>query len=314
LFTLAGYMQSDTQNVSGLLSFLQERPSVGDAERVTPPSPYAGRPDPEQIGHAQTMEALGRITGGIAHELNNMLLAINLNLEALADEISPSETTQPMFDGAQQAVEQARDVTAQLLAFARRQPLDAGDFDLNHAVTEARALIRLVLPANVEFVPQLDPGAGTVRADRAQFEMALINIALNAGDAMPHGGRLAIATSPADAAGNVMVTIKDTGHGMNPAVAARAFEPFFTTRSDSGRNGLGLSQVYGYIRQSGGRATIESGPAGTTVRLWLPAGRATPMTQQTDMAAQTSRGETIPVVEDAPLVRHAVGCMLSDFG
>src|SRR5580704_16718217 len=145
----------------------------------------AGRRRDDKLGQAQKMEALGQITGGIAHELNNMLLAINLNLEALTEEVPASETTQPLFDGAQAAIEQATNVILQLLAYSRRRPLHAAEFDVNRAVLQTRTLLRLVLPANIAIETRLDPESGQVVADRSQFEMALLNLALNAGDAMP---------------------------------------------------------------------------------------------------------------------------------
>jgi nitrogen-specific signal transduction histidine kinase/CheY-like chemotaxis protein len=278
----------------------------------------------EQLGHAQKMEALGQITGGIAHELNNMLLTINLNLESLAEEVPAAATVQPLFDGAQQAIEQAKNLILQLLAFSRRQPLDTAEFDVNRAVEEARMLLRLVLPANIDIETSLSPAAGIVLADRNQFEMALLNTALNAGDAMPRGGRLTIETSrvggapgtaaicPGDAANYALIAVRDTGAGMAPAVAARAFEPFFTTKADLGRSGLGLSQVYGYARQSGGHVEIDSSPGGTAVRILLPCG----VTSAPHRFALSGRGsgEIILMVEDAPLVRHAVCRMLSDLG
>jgi CheY-like chemotaxis protein len=166
-----------------------------------------------------------------------------------------------------------------------------------------------------------------VFADRSQFEMALLNLALNAGDAMPRGGSLTIETARIDAGAGgaairpalahrdyALIAVRDTGTGMAPAVAARAFEPFFTTKSDSGRSGLGLSQVYGYAKQSGGHAEIDGGTGGTTVRLLLPCGGATGPVRRQVAASNRGGGETILMVEDAPLVRRAVARMLSDLG
>jgi nitrogen-specific signal transduction histidine kinase/CheY-like chemotaxis protein len=299
---------------------------VGDAQPMTPHAKTATAQDLAQLGHVQKMEALGQITGGIAHELNNMLLAINLNLEALAEEIPMSAATQPMFDGAQQAIGQATDLILQLLAFSRRRELAAADFDVNRAVSETHVLLRLVLPANIEIEETPHPHGLTVFADRSQFEMALLNIALNAGEAMPRGGRLRIAISriaaggehavpPGLAAGDyALITVSDTGEGMTPEIAARAFEPFFTTRSGAGRSGLGLSQVYGYAKQSGGRAEIDCSPGGTTVRLLLPLRRAAAPIRRKEPTPHIGRGETILMVEDTPLVRHAVARMLTDLG
>jgi len=300
---------------------------VSEVDRVVPFLAAAGRRKNDKLGQAQNMEALGQITGGIAHELNNMLLAINLNLEALSQEVLPTEATQPLFDGAQAAIEQATNIILQLLAYSRRQPLDAADFDVNRAVVETRTLLRLVLPANIAIETDLSPHAAWVFADRSQFEMALLNLALNAGDAMPRGGTLTIETARIDAGDSdaaiqpglaprdyALITVRDTGTGMAPAVSARAFEPFFTTKSDCGRSGLGLSQVYGYAKQSGGYAEIGSQSSGTTVRLFLPCRRAAKPARHQVALPSGGSGETVLLVEDAPLVRRAVTRMLSDLG
>jgi nitrogen-specific signal transduction histidine kinase len=298
---------------------------VGDVDKIVPFLEAAGRRRDDRLGGAQKMEALGQITGGIAHELNNMLLAINLNLEALTEEVAPTATTQPLFDGAQAAIEQATNVIQQLLAYSRRQPLHAADFDVNRAVLETRTLLRLVLPANIAVETRLNRQVGPVFADRSQFEMALLNLALNAGDAMPSGGTLTIETAriaagdddaphalaPGDYA---LIAVRDTGAGMAVAVAARAFEPFYTTKADAGRSGLGLSQVYGYARQSGGRAEIDSGTGGTTIRLLLPFSAEAAPARDPVAAPADGAGETILVVEDTPLVRNAVTRMLGDLG
>jgi nitrogen-specific signal transduction histidine kinase len=300
---------------------------VGEANRVVPFTASVGRRKADKIGPAQKMEALGQITGGIAHELNNMLLAINLNLEALSEEVPATATTQPLFDGAQAAIEQATNVILQLLAYSRRQPLDSADFDVNRAVVEIRTLLRLVLPANIAIETDLSPRAAWVYADRSQFEMALLNLALNASEAMPRGGALTIATARVDAGNGkatiqpglaprdyALITVRDTGAGMPPVVSARAFEPFFTTKADQGRSGLGLSQVHGYAKQSGGHAEIESHPSGTSVRLFLPCSRAAEPVRHQLARPRGGSGETILMVEDAPIVRRAVARMLSDLG
>ena len=300
---------------------------VGEVDRVVPFLAAAGRRKNDKLGHAQKMEALGQITGGIAHELNNMLLAINLNLEALTEEVTPTEATQPLFDGAQAAIEQATNVILQLLAYSRRQPLDAADFDVNRAIVETHTLLRLVLPANIAIETDLSPHAAWVFADRNQFEMALLNLALNASDAMPRGGTLTIETVRIDAGDSdatlqpglaprdyALVTVRDTGTGMAPAVSARAFEPFFTTKSNSGHSGLGLSQVYGYARQSGGHVEISNQQGGTAVRLFLPCSYAAKPVRHEVAVPGRGSGRTILVVEDAAIVRRAVARMLSDLG
>jgi nitrogen-specific signal transduction histidine kinase len=289
-------------------------------------APAAPRPE-AQLRHAQKLDAISQIAGGIAHEFNNLLLAVNLNLEAIADEVKASATTQPLFDAAQDAIEQVRDLIRQLLAFSGRQPLEPTNFDINHAVLEARAMLRLVLPADVEVETALDPLAGFAFADRYQFATALLNIALNSGDAMPGGGRLIVSTllieaddhrvrsNPDLAVGDyVLIEVGDSGPGMGDAVL-RAFEPFFTTRGHAGHSGLGLSQVYGYAKQSGGDVEIDSGRAGTMIRMMLPAGHgATAARHRDEPAPLDTGGETILLVEDAPSVRQAVQRLLRDLG
>jgi len=276
----------------------------------------SGRPAlGKQFRGAQKMETIGQVTGGIAHEFNNLLLAINLNLEALADEMPASNATLPLFDGAHQAIEQARDLIRQLLAFSRRQPLNPANFDLNQAAAEACTLMRLVLPPDVEVRTVLARDAGLAFADRGQLEVALLNLALNAADAMPQGGQVTIGSARSQRGDLALVTVSDTGCGMAPDIVERAFEPFFTTKAELGRSGLGLSQVYGFAKQSGGQAEIDSGPGGTTVRLLLPGGReVAPARSATRTPRQAARGETVLLVEDTALVRHAVGRMLEDFG
>jgi nitrogen-specific signal transduction histidine kinase len=282
----------------------------------------------ERLRHAQKMEALGQITGGIAHDFNNLLLAINFNLESLAEEVPEGAATAKLFDGAREAINEAHRLIGHLLAFARRQPLSPTSFDVNRSVLDTQPMLRRAIPAAVEIETRLGRNAGLVLADRNQFETALLNLALNARDAMPEGGRLTIGTAdvtldaayaalhPGTAAGRyVLVALSDTGAGMTPDIAERAFEPFFTTQTGGERSGLGLSQVYGYATQSGGHARIDSEPGrGTTVQLLLPRfGDAPPPTRR-GAAANAARGETVLIVEDAPLVRNAVAKMVADLG
>jgi len=279
------------------------------------------------LSRAEKLAAIGQIAGGIAHAFNNLLLAVNLNLEALAGEVPASATTQPLFDATLQAIEEVRDLIRQLLAFSGRQPVAPTEFDVNHAVQEARAMLRLVLPADIEVETALDPLAGFAFADRYQFATALLNIGLNAGDAMPAGGRLIVSTARIDAGDRrirsvpdlvtrdyVMIAINDNGPGMGEA-AIRAFEPFFTTRGQAGHSGLGLSQVYGYAKQSDGHAEIDSDSAGTTIRLLLPSGRcAAPLPVRGEPSPIALGSETVLLVEDAPSVRQAVERLLRELG
>ncbi|MBV8776476.1 MAG: response regulator [Alphaproteobacteria bacterium] len=282
----------------------------------------------ERLRHAQKMDALGQITGGIAHDFNNLLLAINFNLESLAEEVPPGPSTCSLFDGARQAIDQAHSLIGHLLTFARRQPLSPTTFDVNQAVRATQLMMRRAVPATIEIETRLGRNCGLLLADRNQFETALINLALNARDAMPEGGRLTIGSAdvtfdaayaalhPGVAAGRyVLVAVSDTGQGMTADVVERVFDPFFTTKSGTEHSGLGLSQVYGFARQSGGQARVDSEPGcGTTVQLFLPRfGDTPPIVRQTPPLAR-GNGETVLVVEDAPLVRTAVAKMVADLG
>ncbi|HWB50859.1 MAG TPA: ATP-binding protein [Stellaceae bacterium] len=296
-----------------------------------PPAKPEARPGPrleERLRHAQKMDALGQITGGIAHDFNNLLLAINFNLESLAEEVPESATTRPLFEGARQAIDQAHNLIGHLLAFARRQPLSPTNVDINRSVLETQLMLRRAMPAGIEIATKLGRNVGLVLADRNQFETALLNLALNARDAMPDGGKLTIGTAditldaayaalrPGMAPGrHVLVAVSDTGAGMASDVAERAFEPFFTTKTGGDHSGLGLSQVYGYAKQSGGHALIDSEPGrGTTVQLFLPRFADSVPVERRTPAPNRARGETVLLVEDAALVRNAVAKMLADLG
>ena len=304
------------------LALAARPPSFGQSEP---------RPSPrfeDRLRHAQKMDALGQITGGIAHDFNNLLLAINFNLESLAEEVPRTAMTEPLFEGARAAVEQAHSLIGHLLSFARRQPLRPTSVDINECVRQTQLMLRRAMPAGIEIETRLSDKAGLVLADRNQFETALLNLALNARDAMRDGGRLTIGTMdvtlddsyaalhPGAPPGRyALVAVSDTGSGMAQAVAEQAFEPFFTTKTGAEHSGLGLAQVYGYVKQSGGHARIASEPGrGTTVQLFLPRfGDALPARPHRDGATR-GRGETVLVVEDAPLVRNAVAKMLADLG
>jgi signal transduction histidine kinase/CheY-like chemotaxis protein len=313
--------------------------AVGDADIIAlalaarPPNPGKIEPRPgprleDRLRHAQKMDALGQITGWIAHDFNNLLLAINFNLESLAEEVPTNATTEPLFEGARQAIDQAHGLIGHLLAFARRQPLSPTSVDINQSVLATQRMLRRALPACIEIQTKLGRTAGLVLADRNQFETALLNLALNARDAMPSGGRLTIGTAditldaayaalhPGSAAGRyVLVAISDTGRGMRADIVERAFEPFFTTKAVAEHSGLGLSQVYGYAKQSGGHARIDSEPGlGTTVQLFLPRFSDAVQVARRSTSLHRARGEAILLVEDAPFARNAVAKMLADLG
>lgn len=230
----------------------------------------------EALRHLQRIESLGQLTGGIAHDFNNML-AIVLGSLTMARRRIPDGADPKLaiaLDHAEEGATRAAELTSRLLTFARAQPLDAKPVEINDLVGNTVDMLKRTLGGNIELNIDLDPMAGWIEIDPPQLESALINLAVNARDAMPQGGSLSLATRRID--GKVLLTIADTGEGMPDHVKARAFDPFFTTKDIGKGTGLGLSQVHGFIVQSGGTIAIDSEPGtGTTIRITLPStGRA----------------------------------------
>ncbi len=268
----------------------------------------------EQLGRAQRLEALGLLAGGIAHDFNNLLTAIS-GYTGLALEHGGRENELIRRDLAEvrTAAGRAADLTRQLLAFGRRQVLARTVVDLNDVVLEAQSLLERVIGEQVTVVTSLDPNLVRVHADAGQLGQVLVNLALNARDAMPDGGALTIATSNLD--GDAVVTVSDTGHGMDEQTREHIFEPFFSTKPVGEGTGLGLAMVHGIVQQTGGEITVESAPGdGATFRIVLPGTHEKPA--QTVAPVQTSpRGsETILLVEDEDIVRRLVAEMLEGQG
>ena len=237
-----------------------------------------------ELRQAQKMEALGQLTGGVAHDFNNLLTVLQGSLEMLSGR-QQSDQLQARVDTALRTVERGERLTEQLLAFARRQPLARATIDLNVQLRRMTELLARTVGSGIAIHTDLAADLWPVNADATQLELAVINLAINARDAMPGGGELGIRTfnraappegaleQPTKVGGFVGLEISDTGHGMPPKVAARAFEPFFTTKEAGKGTGLGLSMVYGFARQSGGSASIRSEAGrGTAVTLLLPRG------------------------------------------
>ena len=272
-----------------------------------------------QLAQAQRMEAIGQLTGGIAHDFNNMLTAILLNAEVLATQIQ-NESLRQLAEAMRLAAEHGADLTARLLAFGRRQTLVPRPTDVNALLGDMAPLMQRTLGEHIEIKLVRGENLWPATIDRGQLESAVLNLAVNARDAMPDGGRLAIETANAEldegyAAVNpdvrpgqyVMVAVSDTGAGMSADVLARAFEPFFTTKDVGKGTGLGLSMVYGFVKQSEGHARIYSEVGvGTVVRLYLPRSKevvsAAPSPAPAQVALPTGT-ETILLVEDDSLVR-----------
>ncbi|MBI5153755.1 GAF domain-containing protein [Candidatus Poribacteria bacterium] len=282
-----------------------------------------------QLRQSQKMDAVGRLAGGIAHDFNN-LLAVIINYAQFALEGVPE--AEPMHADLleiRMAGERAAALTRQLLAFSRKQVLKPEVFDLNGVVTRMETMLRRLIGEDIELRARLDTALGTVKADPGQIEQVILNLAINARDAMPNGGKLTIETTNADlddeysdlhltaAPGHyVMLSVADTGCGLNDEVKSRLFEPFFTTKDVGKGTGLGLATCYGIIRQSGGNIWVYSEPGrGTTFKIYLPrqAGpEATPRPMPPITRATGS--ETILLVEDEPGVRRLAQRILSTAG
>ena len=282
-----------------------------------------------QTHRSQRLEGLGQLAGGIAHDFNNMLGVIvnyaNFVIEE-AESISPDLAA--ISGDARQVVragERGTDLTHQLLAFARREVVRPEVMDLNAVLADVEQLLRRSIGEHINLVTHLGAGLPPVTCDPGQIEQLLVNLALNARDAMPTGGDLVIETAPFTAEGDnpdipagdyVCLWVCDGGHGMAPDVVERAFEPFFTTRASGGGTGLGLATVYGIVTQAGGHVFIESSPGmGTTITVLLPAGAsvvAAPIAPPSVPAA--GHGETLLVVEDEAALRDVAGRILSGAG
>jgi PAS domain S-box-containing protein len=275
-----------------------------------------------QLRQAQKMEAIGQLTGGIAHDFNNMLAVVIGSLELLERRGELSPRSQRYIDAAMDGARRAASLTQRLLAFSRRQPLKPESIDVNKLVADTSELLRRSIGANVRLETVLAGGLWRVHADPNQLASVLINLAVNARDAMPEDGRLTIETQnshldEAYAAAifgvvpgqYVLIAVSDTGHGMPADVLVKAFDPFFTTKDVGRGTGLGLSQVYGFIKQSNGHVQIYSEPGqGATIKIYLPrlfAAEPEPADIQVLPPATTDRGnEIILVVEDEAAVRR----------
>ncbi len=283
----------------------------------------------EQLRQSQKMEAVGQLTGGIAHDFNNLLFVILANTDALLEEEGLLPGVTDRLDQIDKAVQRASSLTRQLLAFSRKQPLRPQRTDLNDLVADTGKLLRRALGAQVEIESILADDLGTVDIDRSQLETALVNLCINARDAMPGGGRLLIETSnvildreygalnpDAVPGAYAMVAVSDTGTGIPPETLAKVFEPFFTTKEVGKGTGLGLSMVYGFIKQSRGHIRIYSEVGrGTSIKLYLPHSDGEVETQVASSNAPAPRGtERILVVEDESQVRASVVQQLRSLG
>nr|WP_247526401.1 PAS domain-containing sensor histidine kinase [Bradyrhizobium sp. 199] len=282
----------------------------------------------ERLRQSQKMDAIGQLTGGVAHDFNNVLTVITGTIEiiqeGLADKPELSAIAQLIDDAAARGAE----ITSQLLTFARRQPLEPREIDVNALVVETAKLLKPILGEHIEIETHLAGDTWSAMADPSQLSSAIVNLAVNARDAMPGGGRLTLETANRELEGTggdcdgvrgafVMIAVSDTGHGIPADIRERVFEPFFTTKGVGRGTGLGLSMVYGFAKQTGGTVAIESEEGrGTVVRLFLPRskGEAPVRTAPVQPLAKTRGHETILVVEDDPLVQGYVIAQLGSLG
>jgi len=285
----------------------------------------------EQLRQSQKMEAVGQLTGGLAHDFNNLLLVIIGSLDLLLESREGGDEVQQLAQEAHTAAQRGADLIRSLLAFARRQQLRPRRVDINALVSDLNRLLSRTLGERIEIGLELAPDLWPVVVDQAQLEAALTNLATNARDAMPRGGRLTIATAnrqldqdyasqhievtPGD---YVMIEVSDTGAGMSPIVMARIFDPFFSTKPRGEGTGLGLSMVFGFMKQSGGHINVYSEKGvGTTFRVYLPRDRRTFDGEARPAEAADvprSSGETVLVVEDNAMIARLVAMQLSSLG
>ena len=286
----------------------------------------------QQLQQAQKMEVLGQLSGGIAHDFNNLLTVIVGNAEHLGEQLKARQDLQLLADEICQAGERGSELTARLLAFGRRQLLQPQAIDCHQLLDSMNKLLRRTLRENIEIRTAFHPDMILAFADLAQLESAVLNLALNAQDAMPAGGHLTMSTDlasldeqyrslhPEVLPGEyALISVTDDGEGMRPEVVAHAFEPFYTTKGVGKGSGLGLSMVYGFVKQSNGHVAIYSEVGlGTTVRIYLPLAAAQGSRTSRETAASEEsvpRGrETILVAEDDPFVRSAVIHRLESLG
>jgi two-component system cell cycle sensor histidine kinase/response regulator CckA len=270
----------------------------------------------EQLHHSQRLEAVGRLAGGVAHDFNNLLMVITGYSHMLLDAMHASDPARENLEQVVKASERATDLTRQLLAFSRRQGVRASLVNLNVLVQEMQRMLQRVLGDEIELIIQPAPELKSVRADPGQIEQVILNIAVNARDAMSSGGRLLIETRNADPPnrGFVTLSISDTGIGMDSEVLARVFEPFFTTKQHG--TGLGLATSYGIIKENGGDLRVASTPGeGTTFHIILPVVEQTPENLDLPAERRPPLGtETILLVEDEDPVRRVVETMLKRHG
>ena len=281
-----------------------------------------------QVQEMQKLESIGQLTGGVAHDFNNLLMVILGNLQLLRKRLPDDPRLARLVDGAMQGADRGATLTKRMLAFARRQELRPETVDVPRLIDGMEEMLRRTLGPAIQILTTYRPDLPPIRVDPNQLELALLNLALNARDAMPYGGRLVIggtritsetgAPKELEAGSYVCLTVSDSGAGMDETTLKRATEPFFTTKGAGKGTGLGLSMVHGVAAQSGGAMRITSRPGdGTTVELWLPLSETALVASTTPATAlfgSADRPCRVMVVDDDPLVVASTAAMLEDIG
>jgi two-component system cell cycle sensor histidine kinase/response regulator CckA len=283
----------------------------------------------EQLRQAQKMDAVGRLAGGVAHDFNNLLMVINGYTEVLLEQLEKDSAMHHKVESIQQAADRAATLTRQLLAFSRKQLLELKVIDINAVIGDMERLLRPLIGENIELITRLSSETGHTRADAGQLEQVIMNLVVNAKDAMPDGGRLVLQSADVNVRQGfsehrfiqpgryAVISVSDTGHGMDKETQSRIFEPFFTTKEKGKGTGLGLSTVYGIVKQSNGYVFAESEPGtGSTFYVYLPrveesAEELAPAKSQPNEAGGC---ETVLLVEDEESVRELVRLTLSSRG
>ena len=283
----------------------------------------------EQLRQAQKMDAVGRLAGGVAHDFNNLLMVINGYTEVLLEQLEKASPMHHKVQSIQQAADRAATLTRQLLAFSRKQLLELKVIDVNTVIGDMERLLRPLIGENIELVTRLSTQTGHTRADAGQLEQVIMNLVVNAKDAMPEGGKLTVKSSDVTVRQNfsahgfiqpgryAVISVADTGHGMDTETQSRIFEPFFTTKEKGKGTGLGLSTVYGIVKQSSGYVFAESElGAGTTFYVYLPRVEESAEELSPAQSQQNDAGgcETVLLVEDEESVRELVRLTLASRG
>jgi len=283
----------------------------------------------EQLRQAQKMDAVGRLAGGVAHDFNNLLMVINGYTEVLLEQLEQGSAMHHKVQSIQQAADRAATLTRQLLAFSRKQLLELKVVDVNIVIGDMERLLRPLIGENIELVTRLSPETGHTRADAGQLEQVIMNLVVNAKDAMPEGGKLTVESSDVTVRHSfrehrfiqpgryAVISVTDTGHGMDKETQSRIFEPFFTTKEKGKGTGLGLSTVYGIVKQSNGYVFAQSElGAGTTFYVYLPRVEDSAEELSPAQSQQSEAGgcETVLLVEDEESVRELVRLTLAARG